>query len=99
MTWLNEQAKIEEKRNTPAVVVLESAFPAERKSKPYRFLIILGGIFIGATSAFSLSILYDNWISRKKQNPAFYESLVGMKDIIYDDFMPLRLFINRLKSI
>ena len=98
MTWLNEQAKVEVQRNTPAVVILESAFPAERKSKPYRFLIILGGIFIGGVSAFSLSMIYDNWIRRKKENPAFYESLIGMRNKINDDFMPLRQFINRLKG-
>jgi len=75
ITWLNGQAKIEEQRNTPAVVILEPALPAERKSKPFRSLIVLGGIFIGSSSALSLSIFCDHRIRRKKQIPRFSEQI------------------------
>lgn len=44
---LFEQARIEERRNTPSVIVLDTAVPADRHAKPKR-LIILAATFVGA---------------------------------------------------
>lgn len=53
-----EQAKVEEVRNTPSVLVLDHAGPAERKAKPkgsiYFVISLLGSFFIGLVIVFSL---------------------------------------------
>jgi tyrosine-protein kinase Etk/Wzc len=53
-----EQAKVEEVRNTPSVLVLDYAGPAERKAKPkgsiYFVISLLGSFFVGLVIVFSL---------------------------------------------
>ena len=53
-----EQAKVEEVRNTPSVLVLDYAGPAERKAKPkgsiYLVISFLGSLFVGLVIVFSL---------------------------------------------
>jgi tyrosine-protein kinase Etk/Wzc len=48
-----EQAKIDEQKDVPVLLVLDKAVPAERKSKPQRSLIV----FISSFFAFTVSIL------------------------------------------
>ena len=53
-----EQAKVEEVRNTPSVLVLDYAGPAERKAKPkgslYLLIAFLSSSFVGLLIIFSL---------------------------------------------
>jgi capsule polysaccharide export protein KpsE/RkpR len=77
-TILYEQAKAEELRNKSAVVVLDRAKRAERKSKPQRLLIILGGLFIGGLSSLSFSILFEKWMFWKNQRTDLYKSLKNL---------------------
>jgi tyrosine-protein kinase Etk/Wzc len=51
-----ELAKIDEAKNSPVVQVLDKAIPAERKSKPRRVLITLGGILVGAVIGFGAAL-------------------------------------------
>jgi len=57
VTPLYEQAKVEEVRNTPSVLVLDKASPAERKAKPkislYAILSFLFSIIVGYVIVFS----------------------------------------------
>jgi tyrosine-protein kinase Etk/Wzc len=84
ITSLYEQAKAEELRNTSAVVWLDRAERAERKSNPQRLLIILGGVLIGGFSAFSFSLLYEKWIVWKNQHTALYKSVLNLFSIRID---------------
>ena len=43
---LSEQFKATINRDVPSIFILEKAFPAERKSKPIRWLIVLGSVLI-----------------------------------------------------
>ncbi len=90
LTSLYEQAKAEERRNIPLVIVLDRALPAEQKSMPQRILIILGGMFVGGFGAFSFSLLYENWIREKKKNTIFYKSISSLSDVIRNDIDSLR---------
>jgi len=56
VTPLYEQAKVEEKRQTPSVVVLDRAGPAERKAKPKVTLYALLALVI--SSLFSLVVVF-----------------------------------------
>ncbi len=61
LTSQHEQAKIGEARDTPTVQVLDSAIPAERKSKPsIRLNMMIAGVlslFLGIFLAFFLEYL------------------------------------------
>jgi tyrosine-protein kinase Etk/Wzc len=78
ITSLYEQAKAEELRNTSAVVLLDRAERAERKSRPQRLLIILGGVLVGGLSAFSFSLLYEKWMFWKNQHTVLCKSLLNL---------------------
>lgn len=58
---LYEQAKVEEARNTPSVIVLDKAGPAERKAKPkisiYASIAFIISLFLGLVIVFTLELL------------------------------------------
>lgn len=68
-----EQAKVEEVRNTPSVLVLDYAGPAERKAKPkgtiYFVISFLASLFVGLVIVFSL----EGINKMKKLSPDNYE--------------------------
>jgi len=51
-----EQARIEEQKDVPVLLVLDKAVPAERKSKPLRALIIIIATFLSI--AFSILVVF-----------------------------------------
>ena len=57
ITPLYEQAKVEEKRQTPSVLILDKAGPAERKSKPkvllYALLAFVSSLLISLIVVFT----------------------------------------------
>ncbi len=62
LTPLYEQAKIEEQKDTPAILVLDKATPPEKKAKPKRALLV--GLSTGGTFLLTLLLVF------------LYESLV-----------------------
>ncbi|MEO8512886.1 MAG: GNVR domain-containing protein [Ignavibacteria bacterium] len=52
---LYEQAKIEEKRETPTIIVLDQPYIAERKSKPKRLTMVVFFTVFGFVASFVLS--------------------------------------------
>jgi tyrosine-protein kinase Etk/Wzc len=61
ITPLYEQAKVEEKRQTPSVVVLDRAVPAERKAKPkvilWGLIALVGSVLISIFVVFFLEMV------------------------------------------
>jgi len=98
-TSRSQQAEVEEQQNTPAVVVLDRAIPAERKIRPQRFIIILGGMVVGFISALLFSTFYKNWNYEKKQNTTLYKLLFALMNNIRADFASFRLHVHRIKGI
>jgi uncharacterized protein involved in exopolysaccharide biosynthesis len=74
ITPLFEQAKVEEQRQTPSVLVLDQAFPAERKSKPKRLLIILGGLFVGLLGSIAYVGTVNRWRHEKDADSPLYKA-------------------------
>ncbi|MGK9477431.1 GumC family protein [Melioribacter sp. OK-6-Me] len=74
---LYEQAKVEEVRNTPSVLVLDKAGPADRKAKPkgsiYAAVSFVGSVILGIFIIFILELFYKI----KSINPGKYEELTG----------------------
>ncbi len=58
---LYEQAKVEEARNTPSVIVIDKAEPATKKSKPkisiYASISFIVSLFLGLAIVFTLELL------------------------------------------
>jgi len=63
---LYEQAKVEEVRNTPSVLVLDKAVPADRKSKPKGSLYALLAFVISLTIGFLIIIFLEAIQKMKK---------------------------------
>ncbi|MGD0037052.1 MAG: Wzz/FepE/Etk N-terminal domain-containing protein [Bacteroidota bacterium] len=99
ITSLYEQAKVEGQWNTPAVVVLDRAIPAERKTRPQRILIVFGGLAIGFLSSIIFCTFINSWNDGKKQNNVFYKLLSDLMNKIRADFASLRLHSHQMKSI
>lgn len=74
---LYEQAKVEEIRNTPSVLVLDKAGPPERKAKPrvriYFLLGLVSSIIIGLFAVFT----YEMFARLKQNDYQKYEYLTG----------------------
>lgn len=63
-----EQAKIEEKKETPTITILDKPYIAERKSKPKRLTMVLVWTFIGFSINLSFYIIKYKWNLFKKSN-------------------------------
>ncbi|MGD0339224.1 MAG: Wzz/FepE/Etk N-terminal domain-containing protein [Bacteroidota bacterium] len=80
---LYEQAKIEEVRNTPSVLVLDKAAPPDRKAKPkgtlYALIALVSSIIVGFSVIFTKELLHKY----KEAEPQKYHYLT---DWIKSDF-------------
>jgi tyrosine-protein kinase Etk/Wzc len=70
---LYEQARLEEKKETPSVAVLDKAVPAEKKARPKRMLIVLISTLSVALLSFSFYALRDRFRQLKQESPEHYE--------------------------
>ncbi len=87
---LYEQAKVEEQRQTPSVVVLDAASPSERKARPKRLAIILGGIVVALFASLSYAALADRWKDEKERGTLLYSSVSALVTKIKSDVNALR---------
>jgi len=62
---LYEQAKLEEAKETPTVLVLDRAVPPEKKTRPLRALIILSSLVLGV----ALSIFFVTFVNAGLTQP------------------------------
>jgi tyrosine-protein kinase Etk/Wzc len=63
---LFEQAKIEEKKEMPSVLIIDPPNVPERKDKPKRAVTVLASIFISAIIIFFLLVIFEKWKIYKK---------------------------------
>ena len=74
---LYEQARVEEARNTPSVLVLDYAGPAERKSKPKYSLYLLLGFVVSMLLSFLIVTLVEGVHRLKLSDPERFEKVAG----------------------
>jgi len=65
---LFEQAKIEENRQTPTILVIDYPYVPERKAKPKRIYIILATLFVSFFGSFGFFVVKEKWSYYKSQN-------------------------------
>ncbi len=85
---LYEQAKVEEARNTPSVIVLDKAAPAERKAKPKASLYALVSFVSSLLVGFILIFLKELFLKMKIISPDKYTYLISS---LKSDFAKLSL--------
>jgi tyrosine-protein kinase Etk/Wzc len=76
LTPLYEQAKVEERRQTPSVVVLDRAMPAERKSKPKVSLYALLAFVVSSVIAVTIVFLLEALNKMRARDPERYALIV-----------------------
>jgi uncharacterized protein involved in exopolysaccharide biosynthesis len=69
-----EQAKIEEQKEIPVVLILDAAVPAEKKSSPKRSLIVLAAFLLSLFFSTSY-VLIKNSFSEIKNQPERFQKL------------------------
>jgi len=62
LTPVHEQARIDEQKDIPVVLVLDKAVPPERKAKPQRMLIVLAVFFLSLFVMVALVFLMQGWM-------------------------------------
>lgn len=63
-----ELAKIDEAKDSTIIQLLDKAVPAERRAKPRRSLIVLGGLIAGSILGILLAFVYEAYL-QAKQDP------------------------------
>lgn len=66
-----EQAKIEEKRETPTILVLDQPYIAERKTKPKRLTMVVIWTFVGFILTLSIYMMLEYFRNRSASDPVF----------------------------
>jgi uncharacterized protein involved in exopolysaccharide biosynthesis len=87
LTPLYEQAKVEERRQTPSVIILDKAAPAERKSKPkvslYTVIALVASLLLSMFIVFLLE-----WLKRlRDSDPVRFNAIISF---IKTDWFGLR---------
>jgi uncharacterized protein involved in exopolysaccharide biosynthesis len=87
ITPLYEQSKVEEQRNTPSVVVLDQAFPSERKAKPKISLYMLLSFVVSSVFSFFIVFSMAGLDRLRKLHPERYHNIV---DSVLSDWFGLK---------
>ncbi len=80
---LYEQARVEENRNTPSVLVLDTAGPADHKAKPKILLYLLLGFVISLSLAIILVVIIESFSRLRNSNKKRFDDLMS---IVKSDF-------------
>ncbi|HEX9658085.1 MAG TPA: hypothetical protein VGB89_14350 [Bacteroidota bacterium] len=88
ITPLYEQAKVEERRQTPSVLVLDKAYPAERKSKPkvalYALIALVASLLISFFVVFAMELI-------EKLKVGYPERFASIVSTLRSDWLGLRV--------
>lgn len=92
LTPVYEQAKIEEIRNTPSVLVLDKAYPPERKARPKISLYGLIGFVVSLVLGLFIVFTLESFRKMEQINPQKFS-------YIYNSFRPFSKLIFRSSSV
>lgn len=82
---LIEQSRLQEKRETPSLVVIDRAIVPEKKSKPMRMLIVFVGFVVSFIFGCLISLMIDYLARIKRNRPQEYEKVRLIYDILHSD--------------
>ncbi|MBI5215675.1 MAG: hypothetical protein HY960_07965 [Ignavibacteriae bacterium] len=70
-----EQAKIDEQKNVPVLIVLDEAIPAEKPIKPSKRIVVLIGVVISLLLPFLIILFREHFTSVKETSPETWQKL------------------------
>jgi uncharacterized protein involved in exopolysaccharide biosynthesis len=88
LTPVYEQAKVEEHRQTPSVIVLDRAGPAERKAKPRSSVYAMLALVFSTLAALFLVFVREMIIRLRASHPDRFDAIVST---MRKDWMGLRI--------
>jgi tyrosine-protein kinase Etk/Wzc len=77
LTPLYEQAKVEEQRQTPSVIILDSAIPAERKAKPKVSLYALIAFVVSALLSMLIIFSIEGFERLRASDPVRFNTILN----------------------
>ena len=83
---LYEQAKIEEQKNIPAVLVLDPAVPPEKKSSPKRTIIVLSAFLLSLFFSILYAIIRESFSGIKKDEIRYQRIKSNIIDPLKNSF-------------
>ena len=86
LTPLLEEARLEELRDTPAVLILDQAVPAEERARPKRLLITLAMGVVCLIVSITYVISTDSLDRLKETNPDKYKKVEEIRSILKSPF-------------
>ncbi len=75
-----EQARIDEQKTIPVVVVVDQAIPPQKKSSPKRVLIVLGSFFVSLILSVGYALLKESYIELQKDENRYKAVKEGIFD-------------------
>lgn len=91
LTPLYEQAKVEERRQTPSVLVLDRAVPAERKAKPRASLYALVAFVLSMVFALTGVFALEGVRRIRQRDPGRFDALIATLTRDWVGLRPKRL--------
>ncbi len=76
-----EQAKVEEVKNTPSLLVVDPGVPAEYKTKPKRALIVIGAVFVALLFHILYLLALEYLNNRQNQDAEFAQLFQEVKKL------------------
>ncbi|MDM7914523.1 MAG: GNVR domain-containing protein [Candidatus Eisenbacteria bacterium] len=70
-----EQSRIQELRDTPSVQVLDAAVPAERRSRPIRWLIVASATILAFAISYGMALGFDALERTRREDPIRWKTL------------------------
>jgi tyrosine-protein kinase Etk/Wzc len=81
-----EQAKIEEQKDIPVVLVVDSAIPPEKKSSPKRSLIVIGAFLVSLFFSVGYVLIKESYSSLQIDQDRFKKVKTGIIDPLKSSF-------------
>lgn len=80
-----EQAKIQELRETPSLLILDAGVVPEKKSKPKRIIIVLIGFGLSLFISLIIVFVKINLNNIRDHNPEVYQKILSISKLILSD--------------
>jgi uncharacterized protein involved in exopolysaccharide biosynthesis len=87
-----EQARIEEQKNIPVVLVVDKAITPEKKSSPKRALVVIAAFLLSFFFSIGYVLIKESYNSIQKDEVRYKKIKEGIID-------PLKSFFKRRKSL
>ncbi len=98
LTQQYEQAKIQEKKDTPTIQVLDPPRPPEKKSGPRRVIMALMAGFLSIALTSVIAFISEFVERHKNAGSETYRQLEKLAELAGQDFLAVRTFLNRSRN-